>query len=111
MTKNIRESNGVKYWRTYSDANHTNRHAEVEGIRFCAFPYQSYLSQHIGAHRRSAHVSDVSTWRGERWSVRIIEPAPAGTRGDFYGDSNTIDFRFFDNGDAAFKWAAQEILK
>jgi hypothetical protein len=35
----------VKHWTTPNDANHSNRHAECNGVEFFAFPYQNYSAR------------------------------------------------------------------
>lgn len=34
----------VKTWETRNDANHNNRHIQVNEVEFFAFPYQDYLT-------------------------------------------------------------------
>ena len=35
----------VRKWTTRNDANYSNRHAEVDGIQFFAFPHQNYYAR------------------------------------------------------------------
>lgn len=103
----------VRYWATRNDANHNNRHAEVNGIEFFAFPYQPYLSNHV-PHGQSYQMAIVSTYMADLgvapevnmqyvWGVKIYEPYGKP------GETKCIAQQSFESKDEAFEWAASQL--
>lgn len=99
----------VKHWTSPNDANHSNRHAEADGIEFFAFPYQNYLGRQgdylavVGDFtivRESDGVSHCVT----RWSavIKLCQPSGATTN---------VIWQGFDTQDEAFEWAAEQLTK
>lgn len=99
VKRNERQSGGVTYWSTRNDPNRDNSHAAALGMEFFAFPFQGYLSPHIGGHM--ATISQVC-YPKTRY-VNILELLPGGrTR-------SIIHKSFQDNDDVAFMFAAVQL--
>lgn len=90
----------IKQWteRIPGDPNHCTRHAEVQGVTFCAFPYQSFYAR-TGWHR--AGVS-AETWQGQ-YNAQVSACYLGG-------DSQDIAQARFTAQAEAFAWAAATLL-
>ena len=93
---NERESNGVKYWETYSDPNHNNLHAETNGIEFMAFPYQAYYA------RCNNRYATVFSFGLTEWHANIYQAQPNG-------EGKYLDHLKAESKDEIFKWASQKL--
>lgn len=91
----------VRYWETRNDANHNNRHAEVLGFQFFAFPYQSFLVENcIGNF--GATIGDFYGLKGRIWSATIYIRDGKKEPGH--------EQRHFRDRNEAFEWAAQKLI-
>ena len=86
----------VKHWTTPNDENHSNRHAECNGVEFFAFPYQNYSA------RVGNLLAVVSNLMGKN-SVRILDCL-------LNGANATKSSAFFASMDEAFEYASK-VLK
>lgn len=100
---NQTESGGVKYWTSYNDRNHSNSHAEVDGIEFFAFPYQSYYARVDNTAvtiRDFFGIKDNITYTV--WIANHMECLPDGR-------NKHIEQFSHENKDEVFIWAAQQL--
>ena len=91
----------TRYWTSRNDSNHSSRHAEAQGIQFCAFPYQSYLSQVNGKY--GAMIGNFYGRNGETWAANIY--VRDGKK------EPTLYHQEFLSKDDAFEWAAGKLLE
>jgi len=99
----------VKHWTSPNDANHSNRHAEADGIEFFAFPYQNYLarlSDHI------AIVADTLQLREIEGAKKLVTRWSASIRlCHSNGHTTLANWCSFDTEDEAFEWAAKQLIE